>query len=178
RGGIQTEGGREREKGAGHRIEVQAALSAVLLVLLSRCKSGDLGQQIGPGLGSRFARGQAVGVRLANLRIVLQRILIDPDQVLGVSGACREERRGDRGHGTLENIHCGINELNFDRPSTSRPQNENSGGRRALIRGSITVSNRLRELQLLSEVRLMRRASMTGDSPTTTNRRPPIASRR
>src|SRR6056297_608646 len=55
-------------------------------------------------------------------------------------------------------------------------QKRNSDGGVALRSGFSTVSNRLSRLHSFSPVRVIRRASMTGASPTTRNRRPSMAS--
>ena len=129
--------------------------------------SGELRQHLGPRLRAGLARRKAVGIRLADDRVVVHRVLEHTGQILrcGDARECEQHQGNNRGanHDTPF----------FERSAASGGQKVNRGGRAALTSGSITVSNRLSVAQASSAVRRTRRASITGASPTTTNSRPP-----
>ena len=178
---VETPGPGRRVDARGDRLDhhrvVRArqedGLRAVVVVAGHGRGAVELWQERGDRLRARLARRQAIGVRLADHGIALQRVLEYPDQILRLRAAGEAGEEAGECCGTL---HGGDSFRHGFR--SARLQKLKRAGRGAFTSGSITVSKRLSLAQAVSLMRRTRRASITGASPTTTNRRPPTASER
>src|SRR6185437_17055731 len=105
-----------------------------------------------PCLGTCLPLGEPIGVRRPDLGVIAGRVLVDANQVLG-GGSAREPERQKHRYG--HTIH--IFPFKFQTLTRfylcRRVQKLNSGGRGALINGSMTVSNKLVVVHASSDVR-------------------------